>query len=95
MTFEGKYHAFDFLSMNAWNASEVSSSISYHMIVSVSGEFKKHVITNNTVSSVKEFAVEPIFGDEMGGKEKVRGEREGKRKRGKQTHQTPNVEFLL
>lgn len=44
---------------------------------------------------MKEFAVEPIFGDEMGGKEKVRGEREGKRKRGKQTHQTPNVEFLL
>lgn len=40
------------------------------MIVSVSGEFKKQVITNNTVSSVKEFAVEPIFGDEMGGKRK-------------------------
>ena len=37
MTFEGKYRVLTFLSMNAWNASEVSSV--FH-IVSVSGEFK-------------------------------------------------------
>lgn len=40
---------------------------------------------------MKEFAVEPIFGDEMGGKESKRR----RKKKGKQTHQTPNVNFSI
>lgn len=71
MHFEGKYHSLDFLSINAWNAPEVSSALCVTCFHQWVENLKTRIIiTNKTVALAKEFVIAPYLGVGRGKKEK-------------------------
>lgn len=93
MYFEGKYHSLDFLSINAWNAPEVSSALCVTCFHQWVENLKTRIIiTNKTVALAKEFVIAPYLGVGRGKKEKKKKSEEGKR----QTNQAMTIlEVLL